>query len=391
MTFGANAQQKLIGHTSREYDQTGSLTYNDSSEYVYNSWEGSLTSNEPEFTFDSPVFDWVYKLPTAQWNEENRYTGMPLQLTSTRQNTVTGGQLIDSEIAQSDRQVYTYDAAGNLTKIEYFFWNVSQFDIQAESNFEYDANNNLTLESYVSDPIANPITESLDSMFYDASNNLIRMISYNWSGSALEVQSESLMTYSGNEIDNLQLYEANSSQLEWTYDLHYTHSGGMPASIDAFSVTGGVPSTSADIEISYTYNSDNQLSLHEAYLLGDLLSMQEYIYDAEGFVEKIEFSDFDFASSSLYISQVRNFYYQSTADLTETSAIATTVYPNPTSDFISVEADAHIERVTVLATDGKMLITQKGSDVDVSHLTPGAYLINVTTSKGSSQTRFIKH
>ena len=57
--FGANAQQKLIGLTTRSFDETGAMVNIDSSEYIYNSWEGSLTSNEPEFKFESPVFDSV--------------------------------------------------------------------------------------------------------------------------------------------------------------------------------------------------------------------------------------------------------------------------------------------------------------------------------------------
>ncbi|MDG1333654.1 MAG: T9SS type A sorting domain-containing protein [Crocinitomicaceae bacterium] len=389
--FGANAQQKLIGLATREFDETTALVYNDSIGYTYNTWQGSLTSNEPEFKFNEPVFDFLYNLPTIKSNEENVYGGMPLAFDYSRQNTIVNGEITDSEVVQSERQEFTYDASGNLTKIEYYFWNITQFDVFGESNFEYDANNNLLVEAYVSDPISNPNTESVDSSFYDASNNLIRFIAHEWDGVSLVPTSESLMTFTGNEIDNLQLFENSGSQLEWVYDIYYTYTGGMPDHIDAFAVTSGVPSTTTEIEIYYTYNADDQLSLYEGFVGGDLLFQQEYTYDTEGFVTKMENSDYDFATSTLFISEVQDFYYQSTADLNELSTVEAIVYPNPSNDFITIDSDEQIDQVTVLAADGKVMIEQKGNTVDVSNLTTGIYLVNVMTAEGRSQTRFVKN
>lgn len=389
--FGAHAQQKLIALSSREFDETGALDYNDSIAYTYNTWEGSLTSNEPTFQFDESVVDWAYELPKIKCDEENVYVGTPPLLDFTRQNTIVNGQVTDSEVALTDRQEYTYDASGNLTKIENYFWNVTQFDVYAENNFEYDANNNLVVESYVSDPATNPIIEKVDSLFYDASNNVIRSITYTWDGSVLGPQSETLITYTGSEIDNLTLYQNNGSQLEWNYDIYYTYSGGMPTLIEAYPVTGGVPATTTEIEISYTYNSDNQLSVYEGYLSGDLFAKQVYTYDAEGFVLKIENSDFDFATSTLYLSEVQDFFYQSTADISELPTLEATVFPNPSNDFITIDLDAQIDRISVLALDGKVMIEQKGNSVDISNLTAGVYVVNVMTSEGVSQTRFVKN
>ncbi|MFK7784076.1 MAG: T9SS type A sorting domain-containing protein [Crocinitomicaceae bacterium] len=393
ISFGANAQQKLVGMTQRSFDETGVQTYIDSTDYTYTSWQGSITSNEPQFSFDSPVFDWLYELPEIPSNEVNVYNGvLSPQFAYSRQNTIVNGNITESEVAQGDRTVYTYDGSNNLTKIEYFFWNVSQFDIYAESIFEYDANNNLLVESYISDPTGNPSVESVDSMTYDASNNMTRVISYQiGTTSSLEPQSESFITYSGSEVDNLQLHQSNGTQLEWEYDLYYTYVGGLPTMIEAYPVTGGVPSTTVEIEIIYTTNADDQLSLYEVYFSGDLFVEQVYTYDTEGFVKKIENSDIDFATSSVFLSGVTDFYYQLTANSIELPDVTASVYPNPTNDFISIDSDAQIDRVTVLSTDGKVMIEQKGNNVDVSNLTSGVYLVNVMTSKGGGQTRFVKN
>jgi len=389
--FSANAQQKLIGLTTRSFDETGAMVGLDSSEYVYSSWEGSLTSNEPEFKFETPVFDWLYELPVIKCNTENIYSGMPLAFVNARQNTIVNGNLADSEIATSDRQVYTYDASGNLTKVEYFFWNVSQFDVYAENTFEYDANNNLIVEKYITDPSVNPTTESVDSMFYDASNNMTRAVSYYWDGSALYAESQSLMTYSGTELTDLEIYEGSSTTpLEWVYDVDYTFSAGLPTLIEAYPVSGGVPGTTTEIELSYTYDANNQISVYQGYLGGDLFIQEDYAYDAEGFVKHIESSELDFATASLYVYEILDFYYQSTAGVDEVVALEASVYPNPSQDVITVSADAHVDQVAIFSTDGKLMMNQKGNTVDVSSLPMGTYLVKAMTSEGAGQARFVK-
>jgi len=389
--FSANAQQKLIGLTTRSFDETGAMVGLDSSEYVYSSWEGSLTSNEPEFKFETPVFDWLYELPVIKCNTENIYSGMPLAFVNARQNTIVNGNLADSEIATSDRQVYTYDASGNLIKVEYFFWNVSQFDVYAENTFEYDANNNLIVEKYITDPSVNPTTESVDSMFYDASNNMTRAVSYYWDGSALYAESQSLMTYSGTELTDLEIYEGSSTTpLEWVYDVDYTFSAGLPTLIEAYPVSGGVPGTTTEIELSYTYDANNQISVYQGYLGGDLFIQEDYVYDAEGFVKHIESSELDFATASLYVYEILDFYYQSTAGVDEVVALEASVYPNPSQDVITVSADAHVDQVAIFSTDGKLMMNQKGNTVDVSSLPMGTYLVKAMTSEGAGQARFVK-
>lgn len=389
--FGANAQQKLIGLTTRNFDETGAMVGMDSSEYVYNSWEGSLTSNEPEFRFETPVFDWLYELPVIKCNTENIYGGMPLAFVNARQNTIVNGDLADSEIAASDRQVYTYDASGNLTKVAYFFWNVSQFDIYAENTFEYDANNNLIVEKYITDPSVNPTIESVDSMFYDASNNMTRAVSYYWDGSALYPESQSLLTYSGTELTDLEIYEGSSTTpLEWVYDVDYTYSTGLPTLVEAYPVSGGVPGTTTEIELNYTYDANNQISVYQGYLGGDLFIQQDYVYDAEGFVTQIESNELDFATASLYVYEILDFYYQSTAGVDEVVALEANVYPNPSHDVITVSADAQVDQVAIFSTDGKLMMNQKGNTVDISSLPVGTYLVKAMTSEGAGQARFVK-
>ncbi len=67
-----------------------------------------------------------------------------------------------------------------------------------------------------------------------------------------------------------------------------------------------------------------------------------------------------------------------------------TIYPNPASDYINVNADA-LEAVEVYSMSGALVANVKGeSTVDVSSLTKGAYLVKVVTANGVKVEKVIK-
>ena len=69
------------------------------------------------------------------------------------------------------------------------------------------------------------------------------------------------------------------------------------------------------------------------------------------------------------------------------------IYPNPVSDLLFIEADGVVKRVEILSLDGKKVITVvKGnaSEISVSKLSSGAYLLRVTTDSGTAVQRFVK-
>ena len=62
------------------------------------------------------------------------------------------------------------------------------------------------------------------------------------------------------------------------------------------------------------------------------------------------------------------------------------IYPNPTSDFITIENNNSEQFLSIELLDyaGKRIksIDQKTTSVDLSDLTPGVYLLQITTEKG---------
>jgi hypothetical protein len=391
--FGASAQQKLIGFNSTSFNETGAVISIDSSEYVYNSWGGSIYSNEPQFIFDESIIVWEYNLPSIKWDMQNEYSGFsqPLSLTKSWNNTIANWNVTVSESATS-KEEFTYDAAGNLTNNKSYYHNGLMFILNTEKVYEFDANNNKTVEQYISLSTGLPVVEKMDSLFYDASNNLTRYISYVWDGtSAYFASSQSLFTYSGSEVTDIELYGGSqSTPLEWEFDIDYTYTAGQPTNILGYQVTGGVPDMNAMISINFTYGANQKLSLYQGYLSGDLFDERSYVYDGQNFLTEINKSEMNFSTSAVYLSNASKFYYQNTAGIDEVEVAEATVFPNPSSDFITISADSEIEEVAVFNANGSIMISQKGGGLDISNLPIGVYIAKVKTATGVAQARFVK-
>jgi hypothetical protein len=73
----------------------------------------------------------------------------------------------------------------------------------------------------------------------------------------------------------------------------------------------------------------------------------------------------------------------STADLKQ-KAEELTIYPNPSSDLITVTSKDDIKKVTVIALDGKIVLTADNSEkIDVSKLSKGVYILQGELKNGT--------
>lgn len=392
--FGANAQKKLIGTNFVEYDQTGAVQYIDSNEFIYNSWQGSLLSNEPTFEFDGTVFDWTYNLPAIKWDVQKNYNGtvQPLNLTETFDNTFVNG---NATVSQSlyQRIEYMYDGSGNITNEKYYYSNGTSYDLSYETTFEFDGNNNKILQQSFNYINGVPEMESIDSLFYNASNQLNRYVHYafNFTTSSMQISSESLITYAGSEVSNLQLHQETSPGVfEWAFDIYYTYTSGKPTSIVGYEVVAGVPQTIPSVELDFTYGTNGKLAQYEVTFGGTLIQDDIYSYDAQNFISEIDQNSFDFTSAMMYLSNTQKFYYQSTVGIDEVEMTEASVFPNPATDVISISTESDIQSVAIYSANGALMLTQTSGDIAISNLPSGVYIAKVKTSTGVAQARFVK-
>ena len=70
------------------------------------------------------------------------------------------------------------------------------------------------------------------------------------------------------------------------------------------------------------------------------------------------------------------------------------VYPNPTTDFVSIDIANIVEaNISIYSTSGQLLITKKilgKSNIDISNLNKGIYIAKITTEQGSIMKQLAK-
>ncbi len=70
------------------------------------------------------------------------------------------------------------------------------------------------------------------------------------------------------------------------------------------------------------------------------------------------------------------------------------VYPVPAHDYLNIETDLEVQRISIYALDGKMLIVNEGDDlgdqIDVSALLSGAYILRIETEDEVITKKFTK-
>lgn len=80
----------------------------------------------------------------------------------------------------------------------------------------------------------------------------------------------------------------------------------------------------------------------------------------------------------------------STVGISEASSSnAATVYPNPASDVLHIQA-ARLLKAELMDMSGRLITSTDQHQLDISHLPAGAYFIRITTSNDSTVKRFIK-
>ncbi|MBL4704369.1 MAG: T9SS type A sorting domain-containing protein [Flavobacteriales bacterium] len=66
------------------------------------------------------------------------------------------------------------------------------------------------------------------------------------------------------------------------------------------------------------------------------------------------------------------------------------VFPNPSSSYLTLKMDEHVEKVEIFNLNGILMQTEYTTSFSVQNLAEGVYLINVKTDKELFQTRFIR-
>lgn len=86
-----------------------------------------------------------------------------------------------------------------------------------------------------------------------------------------------------------------------------------------------------------------------------------------------------------------NVVFQTTASVGQVEQNSFRIYPNPVSSVLNIESNSEVKSVEIFDLTGrKVAVSVLNNTVNVSSLTQGTYIINITSDNGSAQTKFIK-
>ncbi|MDG1147433.1 MAG: choice-of-anchor J domain-containing protein [Crocinitomicaceae bacterium] len=70
--------------------------------------------------------------------------------------------------------------------------------------------------------------------------------------------------------------------------------------------------------------------------------------------------------------------------------VQVSIYPNPTSDFITIKGLQSIHNIQVISLDGKVLVESTASKIDITHLDAGNYICLIQGDGKVSQSSIVK-
>jgi len=93
------------------------------------------------------------------------------------------------------------------------------------------------------------------------------------------------------------------------------------------------------------------------------------------------------AGSSLWIDNI----VIATVGMNENTYSSVKVYPNPANDVLNISANGEISNLVISTLDGKVVKTTNDTSIDVSDLTSGMYIYQVTVNGIVSTGNFVKN
>lgn len=377
------AQQRLLSIKKYDYNLAN---IGDSSVFIYGNNPGTLSSNEPVFEFDGTFFNWFYIKPLIKCDIEYRFGGSSSTPYDTINYQLTAGLVTSNESTLNPtKNLYAYNTNNNLVSSEKQVLYSFSPNWQTESKEEYEYYSNglkSVTRKYFSDQI---LLISVDSMFYNNNNKLIKFKSTDFNISTGQPSNifQSIISYNGNEVSNVKTFFGSSFtffNLHLNYDIDYTYSAAKVSQITGTGIGGEM------VLIDYTYDNLNQkIRSVIGYKNGALDRKEEYEYDNNGFItkEKLQTSS---SPGVLYVTNENKFYYEQSilsTSIYENSNSFISVFPNPTSDQITIEANEYLmgSEFAIYNSIGKSVrkgsITTKETIVNLNDLATGIYILRI--------------
>lgn len=359
-----NAQNYLTEHSIQELQYREWITISVTT-YIYDERKNLIEELHKPFQAPIDKTRWLYTYDehsnlkskifqiswsNDQWDEIEKY----LYTYDENNNLIVCEcHVYDDNFLCGWKETYTYDTENNLTEMLFqrLICEGWQWIYGGTSNYIYDEQNNL-IELIVQYPFMGELAKNRNCYTYDNHNNRVEDL---WQQFDPDNQWRNLQkhTYTYDVMDNLQgkvsqVWESN----QWNNinKTDYTYNEKNNGTIVSFQQWENNKWVDYDANLEFYYN--NMLSSYRYALLG----MPCY---------------------RLEVSNAKT----GTVSIQENPSIEKTItlYPNPVSTILSIENENCniISEIKIYSIQGVLLINTKGSQVDVSSLPSGLYVVEV--------------
>ena len=288
------------------------------------------------------------------------------------------------EDGSKDKVEYTYNNQSLVEKATQYEFEEGVWVEDGLNVFEYDANGNMVLVT-VFDREDNVWEKDEKTEFTYQNGKLVSEMQYDWLlGEWVEDQSiEYNYDAQGDlvesiEFDLVDLAWLKDNRMEYTYDAN--HNCTSQAEYDFNNILG-------DWEI------ENKMTLtYDLSVPSNTIAGLDFFDDAAITMNNkpltIEETTYDDEMASIFYT----LYYSETTGIGEHNGSQIALWPNPASETLSLNAKG-LQQVEIFSMDGRQVMhLENGIEtIDVSALSRGCYLLNVTFADGSKAVRkFVK-
>lgn len=276
---------------------------------------------------------------------------------------------INNGFENSDRTTYERDANGNVYLIVNYDWNSGWIeDYKSTITYAGTVPMSGVFEAYNGTTWVNE-----DKSILTYTNNTISEITdYVWDGTDWVTDYKDVFTYDGNYISTVSSSVWNGTNWDDDGSITYIVDGNGNRTSETEDYSGGSDT------INYAYDMTALMS-NFANPFADYSGF-EYLYEDYPYVNKIlSKTNSDGMSKSTF--DYNNVL--SVSDVVSKRAIQLDVYPNPAIDIVTIKSSENIKHINVFNTLGSKVISTQHNELNVSHLSKGLYLINISLENGS--------
>lgn len=299
---------------------------------------------------------------------------------------------------------YTFDSNNNMTSVVTKYWNGINLENHTKTTYTYDANNNRI--SYLWQEWNGIDWENYKKYIYTyaANNNMTDYIIQNWSGSSWEDYNIYTNSFDANNNKISSLGKSwNGSTWEndrlytYTYDASHNLTSNLLQNWEGMNWINY-------ILITKSFDVNNN-TINELYQFWNGSAWVNYIqwidtFDENSFWISDLTKEWNEEGSAIVYIDSTHFYSHAVLtgfnDIFKTG-VGITVYPNPSSDKITIKTPAvsqNYAKLTISNLNGQQLITRQltlqKTEIDVNTLPNGVYFIQIVQDKDIQVCKFLK-